>query len=399
MTIPTHLERVLVVDEDPEVLDLVTRQVLEPLGYTIATAGDAAGAIQQALTFAPDLVIASLSLPGLSGKDLLVALRSQGLDVPTLVTAQEGMDADAIQAFRLGASDYLVKPLRETEVVSAVERAISEVRLRHEREQLANKLEESNRQLERRVRELTTLFGLGKTVTSTTHQGQLFDKLMEGSIYVTEADMGWVLLPEENDPQLYLRAQRNLPSDLKGKLHQPWDDGVSSLVMLSGEALAIHGEGLSQFKLARFGEAALIAPIKVRDQSIGVITVARVEARPFSERAQAMLEAVADYASISLVNARLFQALEARAHRLQQMIDEAQMDGQARADWRAGLNRDLRAAQAQIARLLEDVEDSKIRAGLETVNGDLEAMLQEVSSISPSDPAEELSSIESSSTN
>ena len=398
MTIPTHLERVLVVDEDPEVLDLVTRQVLEPLGYTIATASDAAGAIQQALTFAPDLVIASLSLPGLSGKDLLVALRSQGLDVPTLVTAQEGMDADAIQAFRLGASDYLVKPLRETEVVSAVERAISEIRLRYEREQLAKELEESNRQLERRVRELTTLFGIGKTVTSTTHQGQLFSKLIEGSIYVTEADMGWVLLPEENDPQLYLRAQRNLPSDLEGKLHQPWDDGVSSLVMLSGEALAIHGEGLSQFKLARFGEAALIAPIKVRDQSIGVITVARVEARPFSERAQAMLEAVADYASISLVNARLFQALEARAHRLQQMIDEAQMDTQTRADWRAGLNRDLRAAQAQIARLLEEVKDSKIRAGLETVNDDLEAMLRDVSSISPSDPAEELSSIGSSST-
>ena len=398
MTIPTHLERVLVVDEDPEVIDLVARQVLEPLGYSVATAGDAAGAIQQALTFAPDLVIASLSLPGLSGKDLLVALRSQGLNVPTLVTAQEGMDADAIQAFRLGASDYLVKPLRETEVVSAVERAISEIRLRHEREQLAKQLEESNLQLERRVRELTTLFGLGKTVTSTTHQGQLFNKLMEGSIYVTEADMGWVLLPEENDPQLYLRAQRNLPSDLKGKLHQPWDDGVSSLVMLSGEALAIHGEGLSQFKLARFGEAALIAPITVRDQSIGVITVARVEARPFSERAQAMLEAVADYASISLVNARLFQALEARAHRLQQMIDEAQMDAQARADWRAGLNRDLRAAQAQIAQLLEEVKDSKIRAGLETVNGDLEAMLREVSSISPTDPDEELSSFESSST-
>ncbi len=398
MVAPTHLERVLVVDEDPEVLDLVARQVLEPLGYNVATAGDAAGAIQQALTFAPDLVIASLSLPGLSGKDLLVALRSQGLDVPTLVTAQQGMDADAIQAFRLGASDYLVKPLREAEVVAAVERAISEIRLRRERKQLAKQLEESNRQLERRVRELTTLFGLGKTVTSTIHQGQLFDKLIEGSIYVTEADMGWVLLPEENDPQLYLRAQRNLPSDLESKLHQPWDDGVSSLVMLSGEALAIHGEGLSQFKLARFGEAALIAPIKVRDQSIGVITVARKEARPFSERSQAMLEAVADYASISLVNARLFQALEARAHRLQQVIDEAQMDAQARADWRTGLNRGLRAAQAQIAHLLDEVEDPQIRAGLETVNGDLEAMFQEVSSVSPTDQAEELSSFESSST-
>jgi len=145
MTTPAQLERVLVVDEDPEVLDLVARQVLEPLGYNVATASDASGAIQHAVTFAPDLVIASLSLPGLSGKDLLVALRSQGMDVPTLVTAREGMDADAIQAFRLGATDYLVKPLREAEVVTAVERAISEIRVRRERGKLSRQLAESNR--------------------------------------------------------------------------------------------------------------------------------------------------------------------------------------------------------------------------------------------------------------
>jgi len=114
--VPSPRERVLVVDEDPDVLDLVERQVLEPMGYVVATAGDAGAAIQQALNFSPDLIIASLILPGLSGKDLLVALRSQGMDVPMLVTAPEGMEADAIQAFRLGARDYLVKPLREAEV-------------------------------------------------------------------------------------------------------------------------------------------------------------------------------------------------------------------------------------------------------------------------------------------
>jgi GAF domain-containing protein len=155
--------------------------------------------------------------------------------------------------------------------------------------------------------------------------------------------------------------------------------------MLSGEALAIHGDGLTQFKLGHFGEAALIAPIKVRDQSIGIIAVARKKSRPFSERAQSMLEAVADYASISLVNARLFQALEARAHRLQQMIDEARKEAKVRADWRAGLSRGLRAGQAQIARLLEEVEDTPLRTGLKTVNDDLEALLKEVASVSDID--------------
>ena len=355
-------ERVLVVDEDPDVLDLVERQVLEPMGYIVATADDAGAAIQQALNFSPDLIIASLMLPGLSGKDLLVALRSQGMDVPMLVTAPEGMEADAIQAFRLGARDYLVKPLREAEVVAAVERSLNDVRMRHERTQLADELAESNRQLERRVRELTTLYGIGKAVTSTTNQGQLFNKLMEGSQYVAEADLGWILLQEEGSDQLVLRAQKNLPPALAAKLHQPWDDGVSSLVMLSGEALSIHGEGLSQFKLARIGKAALLAPIRVRDQAIGVICVARQESRPFGEREQAMLEAVADYASISLVNARLFQVLEARASALQQALEQA--GGGAGAVVAADLRQALVGLDEVLARAADEGDPARVRVAL-----------------------------------
>lgn len=367
MSVVPQRERVLVVDEDPDVLDLLARQVLEPMGYLVATADDAGAAIQQALNFSPDLIIASLTLPGLSGKDLLVALRSQGMDVPMLVTASEGMEGDAVQAFRLGARDYLVKPLREAEVVAAVERALNDVRSRHERSQLADELAESNRQLERRVRELTTLYGIGKAVTSTTHQGQLFSKLMEGSLYVTEANLGWVLLQDEGSEQLVLRAQKNMPPALAAKLHQAWDDGVSSLVILSGEALSIHGEGLGQFKLARFGKAALIAPIKVRDQAIGVLCVARTDPRPFSDREQAMLEAVADYASISLVNARLFHALEGRARHLQQLIDQIQ-GGEVRQG--------LRALLAQVETALGEKDGAGWGRALETVGRGLDALLQ-----------------------
>jgi DNA-binding response OmpR family regulator/putative methionine-R-sulfoxide reductase with GAF domain len=373
--------RVLVVDDDPDVLDLLDRQVLQPLGYTVATADDSGSAIQHALNFVPDLIIASLTLPGLSGKDLLVALRSQGMELPMLVMAPEGMEADAIQAFRLGARDYLVKPVREAEVVTAVERALNEVRLRNERQQLAEQLAESNRELERRVRELTTLYGIGKAVTSTTHQDQLFSKLMESSLYVTEAGMGWVLLKEEKSDQLVLRAQRNLPPALSSKLHQPWDDGVSSLVMLSGEALNIYGEGLAQFKLARLGKAALIVPIKARNQAIGVICVARQDHRPFSERNQAMLEAVADYASISLVNARLFQALEARAQRLQRMVDQG---GQAAEPGALDeVQRGLRQAQGALADLLADPRAADVIAELRGLGEMLDSLASTLPEGSP----------------
>ncbi|MEX2031189.1 MAG: response regulator [Anaerolineales bacterium] len=366
-------ERVLVVDEDPDVLDLLARQVFGPLGYHVATADDAGSAIQQALNFAPDLIIASLTLPGLSGKDLLVALRSQGLEVQMLVTAREGMEGNAIQAFRLGARDYLVKPLREAEVVAAAERALNEVRLRNERQQLAEQLTESNRQLERRVRELTTLYGIGKAVTSTTNQTQLFDKIMEGSLFVCEADLGWILLMEDGSDKLFLRAQRNLPPALAGKVHQAWDDGVSSLVMLSGEALSIHGEGLSKFKLARIARAALLAPIKVRDKPIGVLCVAHQEPRPFNERDQHMLEAVADYASISLVNARLFQALESRALKLQEMVEQKETGAASDAARTGDLEHRVDAVAASLERLA-GTADPVWKGNLQALAGEVDAV-------------------------
>jgi GAF domain-containing protein len=146
--------------------------------------------------------------------------------------------------------------------------------------------------------------------------------------------------------------------------------------MLSGETLAIHGEGLSQFKIEKIAKALLIAPVKVRNKPIGVLVVGRDEGRAFSERDQAMLEAVADYASISLVNARLFQALEARANHLQRVMGEANMDAQARAEWRAGLERGLRAARAQINAILQRVNKGDLHKAVQTVDEDLAAIIK-----------------------
>jgi len=386
MTAKKRGNRILVVDEDTEVLDLLANQVLIPLGYEVETESEGSRAIERALSYIPDLIIASLTIPGLSGKDLIVALRSQGVNVPVLVTANKGKEADAIQAFRLGALDYLVKPLRETEVVSALERALNELRLRNERQELADQLNESNRLLERRVRELTTLYGIGKVVTSTTDQNKLFSKLMDGSIYVSEADMGWMLLQDETSNQLILRAQQNLPAPFSNRMHKPWFDDITSLVMLSGQALSIHGEGLANYELAQFCSAVLIAPTKVRDQPIGVLCVAREEPMPFSERDQAMLEAVADYASISLVNARLFKALEARAKRLQDVVNDSTVPGQIDQKSWVGLKENLDDILLQVSRLMDHVFDPEIYSGLEKISSQVNDVIVQMGTVEGSEP-------------
>ena len=72
--VATSSEKILVVESNPDTSDLIARQALKPFGYQVNIAADGSSAIRQAVQFQPDVLIANLSLSGLSGKDLLVAL-------------------------------------------------------------------------------------------------------------------------------------------------------------------------------------------------------------------------------------------------------------------------------------------------------------------------------------
>ena len=141
---PKRDEKILVVDDDPLVLETVVKQTLAPQGYHVATASDGNAALQITLKTTPDIILTSLDLPGLSGRDLITALRSRGNDSIIIATGPRGADSHAVQAFRLGARDYLGKPLREAELVAAFDRALGDVRLRRHREQLSGQLSIAN---------------------------------------------------------------------------------------------------------------------------------------------------------------------------------------------------------------------------------------------------------------
>ncbi len=320
-------DRILIVESDPVISDLIGRQALQASGFQVFVATDATTAIAKALQWAPDLIITDLNLPGLSGKDLMVALSSQGVNTPVILLAQRGTEADIIQTFRLGASDYLLLPLREAEVIAAVNRVLQQVHDRRERDRLAQQLQQTNHELQARVRELTTIFAIGKAMTSVTDQSALLEKILDGALRVTQADLGWFLLRDDTNRPFAVAAEHGLPPALGVRLNQPWDDGISSLVAMSGESLSIHGEPLKRFKIFSLGLAALIVPIKVQKKVVGLLVMMRKQPALFGASEQHLLEALADYASISMVNAHLFRALEERARSFQHMADSAHMSG------------------------------------------------------------------------
>jgi len=306
-------ERILVVEHDPDISDLIVRQALRPLGYDVTLVEDAPAAIKYAVQTHPDLILADMNLPGLSGKDTLVALNAQGIRAPLIIIAGKGQETDAIQAFRLGATDALFWPVKDAEIVAAVERALRQTQESRARQKLDQQLKRANDELQRKLRELTSILSIGKAVVSITDQRQLFDRILESALQLAEANVGWLLLREERSNVFLLRAHRNLPEAWSRKMGQPLDDGLSSLVALSGETLVISGAPLQKFKIASLGKSAAVIPIKIQNEVIGLLITVRRASQEIAREPQALLEAVADYASISLVNARLFRALEQTA--------------------------------------------------------------------------------------
>jgi len=195
-------------------------------------------------------------------------------------------------------------------VVRVVERALQQTREARARQKLGRQLDATHQELDTKLRQLTTMLAIGKAVISIIDQRVLFDRILEGAQLVSQADMAWLMLRDDNTKKFLLRAYRNLPPAWAKKLNQPLDDGVSALVTLSGESLTVHGTPLEKFKVASLGKSAAVLPIKVQNEVIGLLVVVWKADREPDKIVLTLLEAAADFASISLVNARLFRAIE-----------------------------------------------------------------------------------------
>ena len=109
----------LVVDDDSRVRSVVCWQ-LEAEGYDVREAADGNAAWQCVTDQRPDLVVLDLSLPGMSGLELLRRLRDAGDRTPVVVLSGRSGEGDRIVGLDLGADDYLVKPFSPGELAARV---------------------------------------------------------------------------------------------------------------------------------------------------------------------------------------------------------------------------------------------------------------------------------------
>jgi response regulator RpfG family c-di-GMP phosphodiesterase len=152
MSDPARKARILVVDHDPAVRTLITaRLFLE--GHNCVESEDAERA-QALFTSEPfDLILSSLQLPGKSGLELLKHVHECSPHVPFVICASEEDVRRAVECMKLGAADYLLKPVQLDLLVNSIQQALESGRTKAELEGYQSGLEET---VDRRTRQLQT---------------------------------------------------------------------------------------------------------------------------------------------------------------------------------------------------------------------------------------------------
>ena len=311
-------ETVLIVDDDARNVEFLRDSLLVPSGYVALCATDGEEAVRLALTEEPDLILLDLQMPKMSGFHVLEALNRQGREIPTILITAHGSESVAMQAFRLGVRDYFPKPFKAAEIMEAVERSLTEARLRRDKEELAARLEQVNRQLEQRIKELTILYGISKSVTSLLDLDRLLARIVEATMYVTRAEETSLFLLDETTQGLQLRSVQSVGDREARPVRKSTDDTVVREVMDTGRAALIPIAGTHEPPPP---ESRLAVPLRARGGTIGVLHASRKMAmEPFSDRDRYQLSLLADYAAIAIENARLFAEVEEQRSKLETIL-------------------------------------------------------------------------------
>jgi diguanylate cyclase (GGDEF)-like protein len=288
--------RVLVVDDDRLLRELVRDSIRD---LAVVECLESAERALEALARAPaDLVISDLSMPGLSGMGLLERVRREypGTDF-VLLTGHATVES-AVDALRMGASDYLIKPIQTQELALVVERILAGRRLLVENERLQD--------------ELRTLEAC-RALLRCLEPGEVYAVTLDLVLRGLPCRRGLAQFRRTGLPGAEGLAFRGFEEDLVGRLREmiaakPLDaraDREPRIVSEGGLLSLLREAGVHAAR-------ALVVPVRGSDTELGVLWLLEDEV-PFEEALLARVRLVAAHAELALSNAERYHRAKERA--------------------------------------------------------------------------------------
>ena len=300
-------EKVLIVDDEPDVLDLC-RRILESQGYDVSSASNGYDALDIARDVEFDLLLTDIKMPGMTGLDIAQALKESdpGIICVTM-TGYATMDS-AIKALSLGIDEFILKPFTPKDLVRGINKALEKEHLKKENF---------------RLHSLIPLFELNKTLMGTVEVNNVLNRLIEIAQNETKADFAGLYLFREGDLVSRLNCEDGSSFTKKQQLAS---SQLARAVFEESTQLTWHQGSPGQNHhgiIDQLDATSIIAtPLKSQNSQLGVLILAHTDGS-FAQSDSEFLSVLCGQASIALENARAYQQLQILDHMKSEFINIA----------------------------------------------------------------------------
>jgi DNA-binding NtrC family response regulator len=134
-------ERILAVDDEPDMLKVLSMIIREKTPYELITTNNPLEALEIVRKGNIDMVIADLKMPGLDGSELLEAVRAHNAEIPVIIMTAFATEEAASEIIAKGGFDFIIKPFRKEQIITAIERGLKWSQMQHENRMLRERLE------------------------------------------------------------------------------------------------------------------------------------------------------------------------------------------------------------------------------------------------------------------
>lgn len=313
-------EKILIIDDSADQREIIADD-LKLKRYKLLFANDGIKGLKEAREHHPDLILLDLQMKPIDGQEVLRRLKAENIDVPVILMTAHGTEEIAVEVFRQGVKDYLIKPYKYDELEAAIERCLGEsrwrkdeARLRREKDEITERLIETNARLNKRLRDLKILYSIGKSVTALLDTETLMLRVVGAATLLTSSHEGSIYVME--DDQLICRAIKSYGEQRPYISKQVLNDPLAAQAAATGKVVIVHneaalnGQGGGGNSVSSEVVSGMAAPLMITNRCVGVLVVRNVlpEAPHFSDHDGELLSALSDYAAIAFENAAHYRA-------------------------------------------------------------------------------------------
>jgi DNA-binding response OmpR family regulator len=292
-------EKVLIID-DSDALRSLLESILPYAGYGVVSACTGQQGLDLVAEAMPDVILTDLELPDTSGLKVLEELNARGITIPTIMMTGYGSEGIAARALQLGVRDYLIKPFTTEEVLSSIERALGESRLKRENERLSLLVD-------RYRRHLRLVAAIGRAAASGFDLEQFLQRVVEAGRFAVDAEGALLLLWEQESNCLHVAAVHGRAGHADERF--PSDAGHECLQAVLKEDVAVRIHAATnpaiQLQTGDMVSAVLQVPLKAQGQVCGLLSVdRRTRCVAFDKQDELLLSILTDLAGLALERAQ-----------------------------------------------------------------------------------------------